>query len=127
MENLILKVLDEQIDGFITADQTAFRGCDIHEWFKAVNRLIDKGILRKRDCAGLAYEYDYYGCDGENENCKHNVLWKDVNWFTSSIGFCDCCWDKLHTNLIEDELEELYESCNSGDDNAAEKVCSNTR
>ena len=59
MEKLILKVLDEQIDGFITADQSAFRGCDIHEWFKTVNTLIDKGILRKRDCAGLAYEYNH--------------------------------------------------------------------
>lgn len=58
MEEYILKVLDEQPDGFIIPNQDAFSGCDTHELFQAIYRLIDKGILRKRNCDGLAYEYD---------------------------------------------------------------------
>ena len=48
MEKYILKVLDEQKDGFITPNQDAFSGCDTHELFQAIYSLIDKGILRKR-------------------------------------------------------------------------------
>ncbi len=58
MEEYILKVLDEQKDGFITPNQDAFAGCDTHELFQAIYSLIDKGVLRKRNCDGLAYEYD---------------------------------------------------------------------
>lgn len=58
MEEKILKVLDEQIDGFITPNQSEFYDCDTHELFQAIYSLIDKGVLRKRDCEGLAYEYN---------------------------------------------------------------------
>lgn len=58
MEELILKVLDEQRDGFICPNQTEFRDCDTHELFQAIYSLINKGVLRKRNCAGLAYEYN---------------------------------------------------------------------
>lgn len=57
MEEYILKVLDEQRDGFITPNQTEFYN-NIDGFFQAVQSLIDKGILRKRNCDGLAYEYD---------------------------------------------------------------------
>ena len=58
MEEYILKVLDEQKDGFITPNQDAFSGCDTHELFQAIYSLIGKGVLRKRNCDGLAYEYN---------------------------------------------------------------------
>ena len=57
-EELILRVLDEQTDGFITPNQSEFYSCDTHELFQAIYRLIEKGVLRKRNCEGLAYEYD---------------------------------------------------------------------
>lgn len=58
MEEYILKVLDEQPDGFIVPNQMEFYNNNIHEFFEAIQRLIDKGILRKRNCDGLAYEYN---------------------------------------------------------------------
>ena len=58
MEEYILKVLDEQPDGFIVPNQTEFYNNNIHEFFEAIQKLIDKGILRKRNCDGLAYEYN---------------------------------------------------------------------
>ena len=58
MEEYILKVLNEQPDGFIVPNQTEFYNNNIHEFFEAIQRLIDKGILRKRNCDGLAYEYN---------------------------------------------------------------------
>lgn len=52
----ILNVLDSQIDGFICPNQTDFRDVDVHEFFRAIDSLIEDGILRKRNCDGLAYE-----------------------------------------------------------------------
>ncbi len=58
MEEMILQVLDRQIDGFICPNQSDFSGYDTKKLFEAIYSLIDKGILRKRYCEGLAYEYD---------------------------------------------------------------------
>ncbi len=58
MEEKILKVLNEQMDGFICQEQMEFRDNDTHEFFQAIHKLIDDGILRKRNCCGLAYEYN---------------------------------------------------------------------
>lgn len=57
MEKYILKVLDEQPDGFIIPEQIEFCN-NIHEFFQAIQNLINKGVLRKRNCEGLAYEYN---------------------------------------------------------------------
>ena len=56
MKEKILRVLDEQIDGFICPNQTDFNDIDIHKLFRAIDSLIEDGILRRRNCAGLAYE-----------------------------------------------------------------------
>lgn len=58
MEEMILQVLDCQIDGFICPNQADFAECDIHELFTTIYYLVDKGILRKRNCEGLAFEYN---------------------------------------------------------------------
>jgi len=53
----ILNVLDSQADGFIIPNQSEFYG-DSNNFFKAVDELIKDGVLRKRNCEGLAYEYE---------------------------------------------------------------------
>lgn len=58
MEEMILKVLDKQIDGFICPNQSEFYDYDAHEIFQAIYNLINKGVLRKRKCEGLAFEYN---------------------------------------------------------------------
>lgn len=57
MEEMILQVLDRQEDGFICPNQSEFRGCNTHELFQAIYVLIDKGVLQRRNCEGLAFEY----------------------------------------------------------------------
>ena len=58
MEEKIMKVLDKQIDGFICPNQTEFKDDDTHDLFQAIYSLIEKGVLRKRNCDGLAFEYN---------------------------------------------------------------------
>ena len=70
---------------------------------------------------------DMYGCEGRNHNCQGLVEWDNVNWFTSSIGFCDTCWDKLHKTLTDEEMENLYNACESGDSKAVERIVNATR
>ena len=56
IERDILRELEEQGD-FITPNQSAFDKYSPAELFQAISNLINKGILRKRDCEGTAYEY----------------------------------------------------------------------
>lgn len=58
MEKMILQALDKQIDGFICPNQSEFYNCNINSVFKAIYSLAGKGILRRRNCEGLAYEYN---------------------------------------------------------------------
>lgn len=58
MKYLILKVLKEQKDGFITPNQADFNRLNTKEFFAAIGELIQEGILRKRNCEGLAYEFN---------------------------------------------------------------------
>lgn len=58
MKEKILKVLDEQIDGFICPNQSDFLSDDTNELFAAIHSLIEDGTLRRRNCEGLAYEYN---------------------------------------------------------------------
>lgn len=58
MKEKILRILDKQIDGFICPNQADFKNDEIHEFFWAVDSLIEDGILRIRDCEGIAYEYN---------------------------------------------------------------------
>lgn len=53
----ILDVLDQQDDGFIVPNQSAFNNIEPHELSDAIYSLIDMGILQRRDCEGLAFEY----------------------------------------------------------------------
>lgn len=74
-----------------------------------VARMILQAIVNMDD-----NDYDYC-CDGLSKDCEGRVLWNNVNWFTSSIGFCKHCWANLHKNLSDDELyyspENLYDKC----------------
>lgn len=58
MESKILEVLNEQLDGFICPNQSEFYNEDTNELFNALYSLVNNGILRKRNCEGLAYEYN---------------------------------------------------------------------
>lgn len=58
MKNLIIETLKNQADGFIVPNQTEFNNCDTKEFFSAINALVASGILRKRDCSGVAYEFN---------------------------------------------------------------------
>ncbi len=58
MKEKILKVLDGQLDGFICPNQVDFKDDEIHELFWAIDSLVEDGVLRRRNCAGLAYEYN---------------------------------------------------------------------
>ena len=121
-ENKVLEVLNKQLDGFICPNQTELYNLDTKKLFQAIHNLEEKGVLRKRDCEGLAYEYDTYGCDGKNENCQQAILWKNAHWFTASLGFCNHCWERIHENLSDDELTELYDACEAGDEEAVKKI-----
>lgn len=57
LKGKILNVLNSQPDNFIIPNQTEFYG-DVNNFFKAVDELIKDGVLRKRNCEGLAYEYE---------------------------------------------------------------------
>lgn len=57
LKEKILSVLDSQADNFIIPNQSEFYG-DANNFFKAVDELIKDGVLRKRNCEGLAYEYE---------------------------------------------------------------------
>lgn len=52
----ILEVLDDQDDGFITANQDDFANYITHDFYTALDELIKEGILKRRNCAGEAYE-----------------------------------------------------------------------
>lgn len=51
----ILALIDEQVDGFISPYQFRLIG-EYREVFREIYKLIDKGVLQKRDCQGTAYE-----------------------------------------------------------------------
>lgn len=76
---------------------------------------------------GCSFDVDVYGCDGENHNCQQAIEWNNVNWFTSSIGFCDVCWQKLCSNLADYEIEKLYFACDAGNREAIDKVVEATK
>ena len=54
----IIKTLNEQDDGFIVPNQTAFNDCE--NIIKEIYLLISIGVLQERNCAGLAFEYTPY-------------------------------------------------------------------
>ena len=58
MKEKILKILDKQADGFICPNQEDFKDDEIHELFWAIDSLIEDGVLRRRNCDELAYEYN---------------------------------------------------------------------
>lgn len=58
MQEYILSVLDNELDNFIVPNQWQFDNsrCDQKAFFTAINSLINQGILKRRDCQGVAYE-----------------------------------------------------------------------
>lgn len=57
LDAYVLKTLNEQDDGFIIPGQGEFQDIEVHTLFESIRRLIKKGILRRRECIGIAYEY----------------------------------------------------------------------
>jgi hypothetical protein len=74
MEEKIFKILNEQPDGFICPNQSGLYEEDPHALFAAINRLVEKGILRKRNCEGLTFEYN--GEDMKTK-IKNNGVFQD--------------------------------------------------
>lgn len=58
MQEYILSILDKELDDFIVPNQWQFDNsrCDQKAFFTAINSLINQGILKRRDCQGVAYE-----------------------------------------------------------------------
>lgn len=123
MEEYILKVLDEQPDGFIVPNQMEFYNNNIHEFFQAIQRLIDKGVLRKRNCDGLAYEYNRCMTVADIKNLPKEFNFKsNINTYgiiyhaveqkhgyrvTCNVGTSE--WDfskeEMHRNLLSGDYE----------------------
>lgn len=70
LKDKILTVLNSQADNFIIPNQSEFYG-DANNFFKAVDELIKDGVLRKRDCEGLAYEYEPSYLKNKATNKEH--------------------------------------------------------
>lgn len=70
LKEKILSVLDSQADNFIIPNQSEFYG-DAN-FFKAVDELIKDGVLRKRNCEGLAYEYEPSYLKNKSTNKEHS-------------------------------------------------------
>ena len=73
----------------------------------------------------IEWAKDTYGCDGLNSNCMGNINVDNVHWFTSGLGFCDCCHDRIFEQ-IGDNYEDLYDKCVADDKDAVDKVVSMT-
>lgn len=58
MEILIMEHLRKSDDGFIAVNETGLYEQDIHELYVAINHLKELHIVRKRNCAAEAYEWD---------------------------------------------------------------------
>lgn len=70
LKEKILSVLDSQADNFIIPNQSEF--CGDANFFKAVDELIKDGILRKRNCEGLAYEYEPSYLENKTTNKEYS-------------------------------------------------------
>lgn len=66
-------------------------------------------------------------CDGRNEHCEGIIKLEDTNWFTSSLGFCNCCFSKIYENLSESERSLLYDECEADNEAAIEILLSATK
>jgi hypothetical protein len=53
MEDKIMQIIKE--DEFFCPNETGFYDKP-QETFNAIKKLVDKGLIRKRNCLGLAYE-----------------------------------------------------------------------
>jgi hypothetical protein len=65
-----------------------------------------------------AQDDNTYGCDG----CGERFDWDDINWFTSSIGFCNKCYDLLHRRVPSSVLDFCYDRCEGGDNEIAQFI-----
>jgi len=53
----ILNMLDNEEQGFISPEWSEFNKFNLHDLHKELFNLVDEGILRKRNCLGLAFKY----------------------------------------------------------------------
>ncbi len=94
----------------------------VGEWIDgALAILAQEGKVR-----GNVNADDTYGCDGISDGCIGLIPYEEVNWFTSSLGFCDCCNKNLHIKLPS-VYDELYDRCCSGDVDAVKMIVEMTR
>lgn len=67
-----------------------------------------------------------YGCDGQSSSCLGEIPFEDVNWFTSSLGFCTHCFGRLHRHP-QKVLDFCYDEVEGGDDSVAEFIVELTK
>lgn len=72
LKDKILTVLNSQADNFIVPNQSEFY--DDNNFFKAIDELIKDGVLRKRNCEGLAYEYEPSYLKNKNANRERDDI-----------------------------------------------------
>lgn len=58
IERLLMDHLRRSDEGFIALNETGLYECEPQKLFEAINRLTDLHIIRRRDCDGVAYEWD---------------------------------------------------------------------
>ena len=56
-----------------------------------------------------------YMCDGINSCCLGDTPLDQITWFTSRLGFCPHCSNRLH-RIPTKVLEFLYEQCDADDE-----------
>lgn len=61
---------------------------------------------------------DTYCCDGCGKTCP----WPLVNWFTSTVGFCEKCHSRLINRVPQTVLDFCYDEIESGSDEVAEFI-----
>lgn len=100
-------------------------GQDLEEWyslqFSGFNAGVDmvevevgQQIIIDSDNNG---EEDY-GCDC----CGARIPIDDVNWFASTVGFCDKCDEKLYERIPREVLEVCCEEVDAGNDKVAQWI-----
>lgn len=57
MREDILEILKHEEDKFIAPEWSCFKKFDYEDLLKELYGMVDEGILIKRDCTGLAFEY----------------------------------------------------------------------
>ena len=101
------------------------QGDKADKWYEELEKKMGCSVEELKQY-GVTFLIDTYGCDGMNDNCMGAVRFDDINWFNSGLGFCDCCHERLFSQ-IGDRYDELYDRCEADDKKAVDEVIEMTR